>query len=174
MALEPDYESLIGLDLLEHLDLTNNNLASMPGGFLCPLVNIASVNVSNNVILDLEHLGLSHRGEFKCNISLESLHVRNNGLKQVTPGALASLHKLKVLDFSQNEVGVLFEEALKGLTHLEKLDVSHNRLTALPPKLFHFTKKLQNIQLANNTIGTIDLTVFTNLTNLQVSFLTSK
>ena len=60
----------------------------------------------------------------------------NNGLKTITPGALASLHKLKVLDFSRNEVGVLVEDAFRGLVHLEKLDASHNRLAALPPKIF--------------------------------------
>ena len=38
MSLEPDYESLIGLNLLERLDLSHNNLASMPAGLLCPAV----------------------------------------------------------------------------------------------------------------------------------------
>ena len=46
MSLEPDYESLIGLNLLEDLDLSNNNLASMPAGLLCPLVNIVSVRMT--------------------------------------------------------------------------------------------------------------------------------
>ena len=44
--------------------------------------------------------------------------------------------KLKVLDISRNEVGVLVEDAFRGLAHLEKLDASHNRLAALPPKIF--------------------------------------
>jgi len=83
-------------------------------------------------------IGLSHRGDFKCNVSVESLIVTNNGLRTITPGALASLHKLKVLDFSRNEVGVLVEDAFKGLAQLEKLDASHNRLAALPPKIFRF------------------------------------
>jgi Leucine-rich repeat (LRR) protein len=138
MSLEPDYESFIGLNLLEGLDLSHNNLASMPAGLFCPLVNIVTVNVSHNILVDLEHLGLSHRGDFKCNVSVESLIVTNNGLRTITPGALASLHKLKVLDFSRNEVGVLVEDAFKGLAQLEKLDASHNRLAALPPKIFRF------------------------------------
>ena len=44
--------------------------------------------------------------------------------------------KLKSLDISRNEVGVLVEDAFKGMLHLEKLDASHNRLAALPPKIF--------------------------------------
>jgi hypothetical protein len=47
MSLEPDYESLIGLSLLEDLDLSHNNLASMPAGLLCPLVNIVQVSLTN-------------------------------------------------------------------------------------------------------------------------------
>jgi hypothetical protein len=35
-------------------------------------------------------------------------------------------------------------------------------------KLSRFTPKLQNIQLSNNTLGTVDLGVFVNLTSLQV------
>ncbi len=59
MSLEPDYESFIGLNLLEGLDLSHNNLASMPAGLFCPLVNIVKVNVSHNILVDLEHLGVN-------------------------------------------------------------------------------------------------------------------
>ena len=56
MSLEPDYESLIGLNLLERLDLSHNNLASMPAGLLCPLVNIIKVNVSHNVLVSFNKM----------------------------------------------------------------------------------------------------------------------
>jgi Leucine-rich repeat (LRR) protein len=45
MALEPDYESLVGLNSLEALDLSHNNLASMPAGLLCPLMKIVTVSL---------------------------------------------------------------------------------------------------------------------------------
>ena len=44
------------------------------------------VNVSRNVLVDLEQLGLSHRGDFKCNVTVERLVVTDNGLRTVTPG----------------------------------------------------------------------------------------
>ena len=49
MSLEPDYESLIGLNLLEKLDLSHNNLATMPAGLLCPLVNLISVRKTGSL-----------------------------------------------------------------------------------------------------------------------------
>ena len=59
LSLEPDYESFIGLGLLENLDLTHNHLRQMPAGLLCPLVNLKSVNISHNSFEDLTELGLA-------------------------------------------------------------------------------------------------------------------
>ena len=168
LNLEPDYESLVGLDLLESLDLSINNLNKFPPGLLCPLTHIQTVNASYNNITDLEDLGLSPRTDFKCTIPLKNLIIRESQLRSLTSGSLASCPSLEHLDLSFNYLGVLSEDAFKDLNHLNHLDLSHNSLAALPPKIFSSITKLENLQMANNTLGTIDLAVFSNCTSLKV------
>lgn len=168
LVLEPDYESFVGLDLLESLDLTNNNVHSLPPGLFCPLSNLKTLNLSQNTLLDSEHLGLSAREKVNCQIPLQTLILSRNELKSISSGSLTTLTRLKSLDLSFNNLGVLVDSTFKALVNLEILDLSHNRLVALPPNIFGSTIKLREIQLANNTIGTINLDAFHNLTNLQV------
>ena len=184
LSLEPDYESLVGLDLLETLDLTYNNLHRLPRGFLCTLVNLKTVNVSHNSIEDLVDLGLSSFSiqdnetsstlssmSENCEISpeLETLIISNNGLKSATPGALSALSgKLNRLVLSRNQISVLVEDTFLHLEHLEHIDLSFNKLAALPPKVFQHTPKLASIHLSNNTLGTISFEVFKGLDKLQV------
>ena len=168
LVLEPDYESLIGLDLLESFDLSDNNIQKLPPGLFCPLTNVKKVNLSRNALQDLEQLGLSDRTDSKCQLPIQELIISFNDIRAAPPGSLAFLKKLRNLDLSHNSIGVLLEDTFVELRHLEKLDISHNRLVSLPPGLFSTNVKLKELQLANNSIGTIDLYAFENLTDLQV------
>jgi len=179
LSLQPDYEALVGLDLLETLDLSDNNMQLMPAGLLCPLVNIKTVNVSHNSIKDLMDLGLDGGGgggsevsplDNNCQapVGLETLIVTDNGLTTATPGALATLKKLKELNLARNRLGVLVQSTFDGLSKLESLDLSFNKLAALPPNIFNATPKLTTINLANNSIGTLDIDVFKGLSELQL------
>ena len=60
LEMSPDYESLIGLERLQTLDMKLNNIQKVPPGFLCPLKNLNHIDFSDNAISDLTHLGLSH------------------------------------------------------------------------------------------------------------------
>ena len=194
LQMEPDYESLVGLEQLQSLDMQLNNLHHIPPGFFCPLKNLAHIELSSNAISDLNHLGISHSSkeehqEFQCKLhTAKSLHLRNNGLVAVTPLSLAAMPSLKHLDLSHNHIGkynipflkityifynisiplgVLVEAAFEGLDTLQTIDLSFNRLAAIPPKIFSTMPNLHSLTLANNTLGTIDLSVFSALKHLQ-------
>ena len=73
LQMEPDYESLVGLEQLQSLDMQLNNLHHIPPGFFCPLKNLAHIELSSNAISDLNHLGISHSSkeehqEFQCKL----------------------------------------------------------------------------------------------------------
>ncbi len=168
--LEPDYEALVGLRRLEHLDLSLNNVRSLPPRLLCPLDNLKTVNLSRNGIVDLEDLGLSNRsrGDSNCTVPAEKLVLSRNEISSAPPGSLAALYRLRHLDLSFNDLGVLVENTFRGHDGLRVLNMSHNRLVALPPKIFSAIPEVQELQLSNNSIGTIDLLAFRNLSRLQV------
>ena len=111
LQMEPDYESLVGLEQLQSLDMQLNNLHHIPPGFFCPLKNLAHIELSSNAISDLNHLGISHSSkgehqEFQCKLhTAKSLHLRHNGLVAVTPLSLAAMPSLKHLDLSHNHIG---------------------------------------------------------------------
>ena len=141
LQMQPDYESLVGLERLHSLDMQWNNLHQIPAGFFCPLKNLRHIDLSFNAIKDLNFLGI-HRGtnikeEFQCSIPAQSLSLRNNGLVTVTPHALAALAaSLKHLDLSRNNIDVLVEATFQDLSLLETIDLSFNQLAALPPSKY--------------------------------------
>lgn len=172
LQMDPDYESLVGLERLKRLDMQLNNLHRLPPGFFCPLKNLVHIDLSFNAIKDLSLLGISRakdiKEEFRCPIPAQSLALRHNGLVTATPRSLAGLAaSLRHLDLSHNQIDVLVEATFDGLSSLETIDISHNNLAALPPKIFAATPHLRTLILDNNTLGTIDLDVFANLTQLQ-------
>ena len=171
LQMQPDYESLVGLEKLHSLDMQLNNLHHIPPGFFCPLKKLAHIELSSNAISDLNHLGIhptTDEEQFQCKLhTTKSLHLRHNGLVAVTPHSLAAMPSLQHLDLSHNHIGVLVEAAFEGLDSLQTIDLSFNRLAAIPPKIFSTTPNLHTLTLANNTLGTIDLHVFSALTRLQ-------
>ncbi len=171
LVMEPDYESLVGLEKLRNLDMRHNNLKGVPSGFVCPLKNLAVLDFSDNAITDLTDLSVSHgkdiEEEYRCTIPLQTLLMRNNGLRTISPDALASFQHLKHLDLSSNKVSVLVEHAFQHMDLLTTLDMSFNRLAAIPPDVFRSSPNLETLLLANNTLGTLDVNVFANLTSLR-------
>ena len=77
----------MGLDLLESLDLSDNNMQALPKGLLCPLVNLKTLNLSRNAIDSLQGLGLADQcGVVRDSLNLETLVLADAGLKTATPG----------------------------------------------------------------------------------------
>ncbi|KAG7200331.1 hypothetical protein KM043_017792 [Ampulex compressa] len=70
MTLELHRDSLRGLTSLQHLDLAENNLWSLPPELLCPLQSLSSLNLTRNKLQDVVSLGFSDWVE-TCTPNLE-------------------------------------------------------------------------------------------------------
>lgn len=173
LRIEPDYESFVGLDRLEVLDLSHNNLVKLPSGLFCPLSQIKVVNLSNNALEDLNNLGLTETPESKCPIPVQQIVLQHNRIRSIPPNSISGLQHLKHIDLSHNQLGVLLDNTFATLEHLEVVNLSFNRLVSLPPGLFATTHHLRELNLANNSIGTLNIKAFSNLTKLQVLNLSS-
>ena len=169
MLLHIDYEAFVGLDKLELIKLSYNNIYDLPARLLCPLSRLQTIELNNNQLVNLEDLGLSNRSASEqCRVSITKLDVSFNKLASVTPGSLSvAAHSLETLIVSNNALTVLDRMTFHGLTSLSTLDLSHNSLAALPPDLFLDNAGLQQLNLANNSLGTVHLSVFRNLTKLR-------
>ena len=165
VVLDVDTKSLNMLHKLQSLDLSQNNLWSLPGSALCDLPALRHFNVSHNHLLDLSDLGLSF--EDGCIVQLTQIDLSHNQLSTVRGNDLklagATLEKV---DLSFNRLSILSDDALAHLRMLQELNLAHNLLAALPPTLFNSSVNLEKLHLQNNSLTLLTPSIFAQLTKL--------
>lgn len=160
------------LQHLDYLDLSNNNIWSIPDGLFCPLKKIIFLNLSHNEIHDLLtfHFSVSlstHRSKM-CGVSLAEVDLSHNKLINFPPAMFSALSLLKVLNLSRNEMSSLADRSFEGLSSLTYVDLSDNKLSSLPPELFIETTRLKEIHLRNNSINVLAPGIFSDLSELLI------
>ncbi|XP_029170758.1 toll-like receptor Tollo [Nylanderia fulva] len=149
-TLDLHRDALRGLTSLQHLDLADNNLWTLPSELFCPVQqSLARLNLTRNKLQDVKSLGISDRS---CTFNLEILDIGNNDLSALPDHAFSGLRSLSVLRIQDNAIASVGDHALHGLASLRVLNMSSNRLVALPPELFAKTKELRELILSNNSL----------------------
>lgn len=111
-------------------------------------------------------------------VELEDLQITRGGLQTIQSHAFKHVRGLKRLDFSENSIGTIENdafteighslisfkiahgysgsslpaEALRHLTSLQELDFSNNKITSMTDTSFHFLKNLRLLELHDNRI----------------------
>uniref|UniRef100_T1GBB4 LRRCT domain-containing protein n=1 Tax=Megaselia scalaris TaxID=36166 RepID=T1GBB4_MEGSC len=152
MRLELSSESFIEFRQLDYLDLSLNNIWTIPEGLLCPLKILTHLNMSYNEIQDLSNFHFS-----------ASLTSRKSRIC-----VFSALVRLKKLNLARNNMNYIADRALEGLVSLTTIDLSDNQLTSLPPELFSETKNIKEIYLRNNSINVLAPGIFSELADLLV------
>ncbi|XP_011868550.1 PREDICTED: slit homolog 1 protein-like [Vollenhovia emeryi] len=166
MMLDLHRDALRGLTSLQHLDLADNNIWTLPSELFCPVQSLVSLNLTRNKLQDIMSLGFAEWIE-TCTLNLEILDISNNDLSALPDGALSSLRSLSVLKVQDNVIGSVGDNALAGLTSLRILNMSSNRLVALPPELFSKTRELRELVLSNNSLTVLAPGLLDSLKELQ-------
>lgn len=125
--------SLVGLNKLQHLDLSHNKLMALPAKFFQP------------VKLTLKKLNLSY-----------------NSMSVLAPSLLNDLTKLEYLDLSHNEITShwIGDQLFKNLTQLHYLDLSFNKLTVFSSTMtFSSLLKLETLSLQHNELKQVPETI---------------
>ncbi|MCL1141787.1 leucine-rich repeat-containing protein kinase family protein [Shewanella gaetbuli] len=151
-------------DSLEILDLSNNQLSSLPDNF-CELVNLRIVFLSQNQFTELPQV-LSQCPKlemvgFKANrisyiaadalpITTKWLILTDNQLSQL-PHNFGQLTQLRKLALAGNELTSL-PDSMKNCVNLELIRLSANQLTELPDWLFTLPK-LSWLAFAGNSFN---------------------
>ncbi|EAT48324.1 AAEL000633-PA [Aedes aegypti] len=160
------------LSKLEQLDLSQNNMWSIPDGMICPLTKLQYLNLTQNRLRDLSvfhfSASLSTRLSKKCGGSITILDLSHNNIDNLPPAIFSGLGKLTELRLQNNGLNFIADRALEGLLSLSKLDISLNRLSNLPPELFSEAKHIKEIYLQNNSINVLAPGIFSELQQLLV------
>lgn len=177
---------------LEILDISNNDIISLPDNGFSGLRSLEELHLQENAISTLadrsfvglnalHFLNLSSNclvalppELFQSSRDIRQLYLRNNSLSVLAPGLLEGLDQLQLLDLSQNELSSRWvnRDTFSGLVRLVVLNLGHNSLTRIDANVFHDLYSLQILNLEHNLIEFIAEGAFSELQNLHALTLT--
>lgn len=144
---------------LVQLDLSTNNIWSLPEGLFCSLPNLQYLNFSYNRLQFINEFG------FHEQVKSDKSDEKNMPLMLPTLGPLTST--LSSADISSRKM------PLMCASDLEVLDVSHNSIVALPENGFGILKRLKYLKINHNEISMLNDMALDGLRSLQVIDLSS-
>ncbi|XKL67476.1 hypothetical protein PGB90_002967 [Kerria lacca] len=159
------------LHVLERLDLSNNNIRSLPDGIFCPLQSLNFLNLTCNKLSSLETLHFGHDDNdvnSKCGAKLRILDLSNNTLDLLPQKVFSHLSQVEELYLQDNVLTVIADHAFDNLSLLSVLNLAHNKLVYLPPELFTYTRDIKEIHLQNNSLNMLAPGLFNDLAKLLV------
>lgn len=146
-----DVSLLKGLtDKVTSLDLSENQITSLPDGFLDNMTGLTSFHADSNYLEELP------ANFFKNNKNLEWVSIRANKLSKINTGDFAGLSALKYLELDNNWIKTIAEGAFTGDTALDQFSFSGNLLETLPADMFKDAgKSLTFLNLSRNLFETL-------------------
>ncbi|XP_071765006.2 leucine-rich repeat serine/threonine-protein kinase 1 [Centroberyx gerrardi] len=139
---------------IAHLDLSSNSLGALPSVVPWGLIQLQSLDLSNNL---LRELPAAHSSQEVICSSLRHVNLSQNQLTSL-PSGLLHLTRVQRLSASKNQLTSLFDIPTAtnwiGLRKLEELDVSDNCLTGLPTAVMHCFKSLSFLNVCRNRLAT--------------------
>ncbi|KAL1491727.1 hypothetical protein ABEB36_012282 [Hypothenemus hampei] len=172
---------------LKILDLSRNNIDSLPSGAFSSLGRLEKLYLQQNslsTVADRALEGLTGLHILKLSDNrlvnlppelfgdtrdLHEMYLQNNSINVLAPGLFSELTQLLVLDLSHNELTAEWINAatFSGLVRLVVLDISFNRVVRLESNVFRDLYSLQILRLNDNFIEHIPEGTFAALYNLH-------
>lgn len=169
MNLELHPESFRGLMELKDINLSENNIWTLPNNVFCPMYSLRNLNLTGNRLNDIAQLGFNPESpEDVCNTGLEVLDLSYNDITFLADNGISGLRSLKELYLQDNLITLIGDQSFNGLQSLEVLNISSNRAIAIPPELFKTTRMLRKIYIRNNSLSVLAPGLFEGLNKLEI------
>lgn len=147
---------------LQFLDLSNNQLLSIPARSFQYQKNLKELNLNKNKI------GSIGNGTFVGLSSLTALNLGDNFLSDLGASIFAMLPKLEELNLSKNRIDRIDPLAFMGLNNLRVLHLNDNSLSKVPSDSFQSINSLAELYLGINAFVTIENGAFEQLNGLSL------
>ena len=128
--LDAESRRFFGLTALTSLDLSGNQLGTLPENLFNGLTALRILRLGNNQLSTVDE------NLFEGLTSLEDLSLYANRLSTLPENLFDGLTALRILVLSANQLGTLPENLFDGLTALTSLVLYDNQLSTLPENLF--------------------------------------
>lgn len=172
---------------LEALDLSDNDIISLPENGFFSLKSLEELSLQDNAIskisdnafaglISLQTLNMSSNSlntlppdMFRSSRDIKHVYLQNNSLTILAPGLLEGLDQLQVLDLSYNQLSSRWvnRNTFKGIVRLVVLNLGYNKLSRIDASVFHDLYTLQILNLEHNSIDFIGEGAFDELKNLH-------
>ncbi|XP_066937429.1 carboxypeptidase N subunit 2-like isoform X3 [Macrobrachium rosenbergii] len=127
-------------------------------------LQVKHLNIIRSNVSTVERSSLSALG-----MTLQSLDLANNNIREVPTVALNTLKVLTFLNLNFNQIQVINSGAFGGLTVLERLSLYENKISHIDDNAFKgIGRKLIRLNLGKNNLDDIPTDTFHPLTNLEV------
>ncbi|XP_028164626.1 lutropin-choriogonadotropic hormone receptor-like [Ostrinia furnacalis] len=177
--IPPLHENLLALDV------SNNNISTLPRDALQPAAGLRDLNLSSNRLESISSGALSGAALARlwldrCALrrlpahALRDLHhlhflsAEDNYLSSVEAGALSGARALRTLRLARNQLRDVPAHALAPLHRLQALDLSGNLISELSDASLPPLSALHTLILKRNRITHIDDRAFANAPNIRV------
>lgn len=159
-SLEIDASTFEQMKTLVRLDLSTNNIWSLPPNLFCSLANLKYLNLSLNHLQDVNELGFRDRTESEN-------EPKTLPSKQLpTLGSITS--SIPSLGNSNNNNNNDGKKSSTSCTiDLETLDISYNNLVIMPTNGFATLRRLRTLKINNNEISMLNDKALSGLRSLQ-------
>lgn len=153
----------LSLKALEELDLQDNAISNVADNALAGLISLQTLNISSNSLSNLPP------DMFRSPRDIKHVYLQNNSLAILAPGLLEGLDQLQVLDLSKNELSSQWvnRNTFRGIVRLVVLNLAYNKLTRIDSSIFHDLYTLQILNMEHNAIDFIAEGAFGELKNLH-------
>ncbi|XP_020113156.1 plant intracellular Ras-group-related LRR protein 1-like [Ananas comosus] len=146
MSLDSLPNPPINLSIITKLDLSNNNLESIPESLTARLLNVAVLDVRSNQLKSLPN-------SIGCLSKLKVLNVSGNLLESL-PKTIEDCRALEELNVNFNKLAKLPDTIGFELTNLKRLSVNSNKLAFLPYSTSHMTS-LKHLDARLNSLRSL-------------------
>ncbi|KAL7671329.1 hypothetical protein ACOME3_006229 [Neoechinorhynchus agilis] len=141
-----DTNLLAAAPRLENLEITRNQLESIPAGNQQTKENIKKFSLAYNQVTFI------HENDFDDWTSLIELHLPHNGINGFHRNAFSKLRRLREIFLDYNQVKTISSGSLRNNRLLKIFSISYNQLYHIHHNLFRNTGNLQYVDLSGNRI----------------------
>ena len=135
---------------IQRIDLSRNNLVSLPQDLFRGLTSLRQVYLRSNKLKIIE------QKLFKDLKNVTIVHLRQNNLDYIPKGLFNSLDSLEILDMGINNIRKIEENPFSKNASLKVLYLDNNRLSSIPSWIF-LLPDMRLINLSSNGLKFQDL-----------------
>lgn len=175
LNLNLEVDAFMPTKKLERLDISKNNIWTLPDNVFCHLNDLNYLNVSENRLQDVSELGFREKyhqptnneevGNGTLTTTATAITIPTSTLSPPTKSGTAKVKPscsmdIEILDASHNNFVLLPSKGFSLLRRLRVLNLHNNEISMLADKSFDSLKNLNLINLSSNKIVALPAELF--------------